>query len=281
MATAGVRRQAGRCVLAAVRHRRFWPVQDPWPHHSQTCGRGVSRLHVVGHGAREAIEVFRRHRRRRWPGAHLEGLRAHARWTCGQQCRCIRRRLDRGDRAADAWKVVPGFRRKGGRPVRSSSGRPAAMASCRSPAPNFPATTASRLPWTDASSMSCPPDCRRSWRSRTAIQRGSCAARGPCRSRRTMFTGGRMGGCSPPAWPMTSRNAAAHRDRSTTCRGWRPARAAPSRQPSMRARFQHEVIVETPAVAVFSNATMVLPMGQQFWLGTFSGDRIAHGALRH
>ena len=44
--------------------------------------------------------------------------------------------------------------------------------------------------------------------------------------------------------------------------------------------FQHEVIVETPAVPAFSNATMVLPVGQQFWLGTFSGDRIAHGALR-
>jgi hypothetical protein len=40
------------------------------------------------------------------------------------------------------------------------------------------------------------------------------------------------------------------------------------------------VIVETPAVAAFSNATMVLPVGREFWLGTFSGDRIARGALR-
>jgi SMP-30/Gluconolactonase/LRE-like region len=44
--------------------------------------------------------------------------------------------------------------------------------------------------------------------------------------------------------------------------------------------FQHAVIVETPAVPGFSNATMVLPVGQQYWLGTFSGDRIAHGELR-
>lgn len=44
--------------------------------------------------------------------------------------------------------------------------------------------------------------------------------------------------------------------------------------------MQHEVIVEAPAVPAFSNATMVLPVGQQFWLGTFSGDRIAHGVLR-
>ena len=44
--------------------------------------------------------------------------------------------------------------------------------------------------------------------------------------------------------------------------------------------FRHEVIVQTPAVSAFSNATMVLPVGQQFWLGTFSGDRIAHGTLK-
>src|SRR5690606_12261971 len=34
--------------------------------------------------------------------------------------------------------------------------------------------------------------------------------------------------------------------------------------------LQHEIIVETPAVPAFSNATMVLPVGQRFWLGTFS-----------
>jgi len=30
----------------------------------------------------------------------------------------------------------------------------------------------------------------------------------------------------------------------------------------------------------FSNATMVLPVGRQAWLGSFSSDRIAVGALR-
>jgi SMP-30/Gluconolactonase/LRE-like region len=40
------------------------------------------------------------------------------------------------------------------------------------------------------------------------------------------------------------------------------------------------VLVETPAIPVFSNATMVLTIGDQFWLGTFSGDRIAYGSLR-
>jgi len=40
------------------------------------------------------------------------------------------------------------------------------------------------------------------------------------------------------------------------------------------------VIVQTPANKAFSNATMVLVQDGQFWLGTFSGDRIAHGSLR-
>jgi hypothetical protein len=44
--------------------------------------------------------------------------------------------------------------------------------------------------------------------------------------------------------------------------------------------MRDDVIVNTPAVPVFSNATMILPMGRDFWLGTFSGDRIARGVLR-
>jgi len=39
------------------------------------------------------------------------------------------------------------------------------------------------------------------------------------------------------------------------------------------------LLVETPANADFSNATMLLPVGKRFWIGTFSGDRVAHGAL--
>jgi hypothetical protein len=40
------------------------------------------------------------------------------------------------------------------------------------------------------------------------------------------------------------------------------------------------VIVQTPALKEFSNATMVLVEDGQFWIGTFSGDRVAHGRLR-
>lgn len=45
------------------------------------------------------------------------------------------------------------------------------------------------------------------------------------------------------------------------------------------ATMSHRVIGETPATPAFSNATMVLPVGDRFWVGTFSGDRIAHGPL--
>ena len=45
------------------------------------------------------------------------------------------------------------------------------------------------------------------------------------------------------------------------------------------ASMQHSVLLETPANPAFSNATMVLVQGRLFWLGSFSGDRIGHGVL--
>lgn len=44
--------------------------------------------------------------------------------------------------------------------------------------------------------------------------------------------------------------------------------------------MQDDVIVQTPAIPAFSNATMVLTTGTEFWIGTFSGDRIGRGVLR-
>jgi hypothetical protein len=40
------------------------------------------------------------------------------------------------------------------------------------------------------------------------------------------------------------------------------------------------VLVETPKISDFSNATMVLTTGDRYWFGTFSGNRVAHGTLR-
>jgi hypothetical protein len=39
------------------------------------------------------------------------------------------------------------------------------------------------------------------------------------------------------------------------------------------------VLVETPAIATFSNATMVLPAAGRYWFGTFRGDRVASAAV--
>jgi len=41
------------------------------------------------------------------------------------------------------------------------------------------------------------------------------------------------------------------------------------------ATMADRVLVETPALDAFSNATMVLPAGGRYWFGTFSGDRVA------
>jgi hypothetical protein len=46
------------------------------------------------------------------------------------------------------------------------------------------------------------------------------------------------------------------------------------------ATMEYDVLAETPANPEFSNATMVLTVDDRFWIGTFSGDRIAHGSLR-
>jgi hypothetical protein len=46
------------------------------------------------------------------------------------------------------------------------------------------------------------------------------------------------------------------------------------------ATMQDTVIATTTANASFSNATMVLPVGREAWIGTFSGDRIARAPLR-
>jgi len=45
------------------------------------------------------------------------------------------------------------------------------------------------------------------------------------------------------------------------------------------ATMEHRVLVETEALEEFSNATMVLPAAGQYWFGSFSGERIARVPL--
>jgi hypothetical protein len=46
------------------------------------------------------------------------------------------------------------------------------------------------------------------------------------------------------------------------------------------ATMRDTVIATTPKTPSFSNATMVLPVGREAWIGSFAGDRIARAPLR-
>jgi len=44
--------------------------------------------------------------------------------------------------------------------------------------------------------------------------------------------------------------------------------------------MQVDVVATGPANPRFSNITMALPVGEELWIGTFAGDRVAYGPLR-
>lgn len=44
--------------------------------------------------------------------------------------------------------------------------------------------------------------------------------------------------------------------------------------------MQHTIVAEGPANPAFSNATMILEKGKEFYVGTFSGDRVGYGTLK-
>jgi hypothetical protein len=45
------------------------------------------------------------------------------------------------------------------------------------------------------------------------------------------------------------------------------------------ATMQETLVADGPTNPAFSNATMVLLVGKRFWIGTFSGDRVGYGVL--
>jgi len=44
--------------------------------------------------------------------------------------------------------------------------------------------------------------------------------------------------------------------------------------------MQVDIVATGPANPRFSNITMALPVGEELWIGTFAGDRVAYGPLR-
>ena len=144
-----------------------------------------------------------------------------------------------------------------------------------------PPTTASRCRPMAARSTSRRRACRRSSRSRTAIPRGSSARRGRCRSRRTTCT-------SAPDGRLVTAGMA---NDVPECGGapgprarHREALAVPAADDRggdrSRDDARHGDCNDGRRAPRFSNATMVLPVGNEAWIGTFSGDRIARAPLR-
>ena len=96
----------------AARRRR--PPQTLNTHglNIRATARRSRELYVVGHGAREAIEVFDVDASGRAADVDLAWLRADARRSRGQQRRVVRRRLARRDRAVHARHDVRRCRRR-------------------------------------------------------------------------------------------------------------------------------------------------------------------------
>jgi hypothetical protein len=44
--------------------------------------------------------------------------------------------------------------------------------------------------------------------------------------------------------------------------------------------MQGKTLASGPANKQFSNITMALPVGDELWIGTFAGDRIAYRSLQ-
>ena len=160
----------------------------------RASGPGRAKLYVVGHGAREAIEVF---------DVDATGARPTLTW---RGCVPMPEGLAANSVAsfADGSLVatvlfMPGHDvRRCHRGPQANGGRVRVVARrrrlhARARARSCPRTTASRSRPTAARSTSRRRACRRSSRSRTAIPRGNCGRRGRCRSRPTTYIMGADG----------------------------------------------------------------------------------------
>ena len=149
---------------------------------------GHSTLYAVGHGAREAIEVF---------DVDATGARPALTW---KGCVPMPEGLAANSVAsfADGSLVATVCRCPVSRPVPCSSRCPTCAGSSRCAAASYRSTTASKSRRMAARSSSCRPALRPSSRSRTRTRRSNCARRGRCRSRRTTYIVAPTGACSRP-----------------------------------------------------------------------------------
>jgi hypothetical protein len=246
----------------------------------RVVGRGVSRLHVVGHGAREAIEVFE------------VAIGADGPELTWKGCVPMPEGLAANSVAAfaDGSIVATVLLMPGKSFLDSVSKRPTGAVFEWTPGSNgFVQVVGTELPGNNGIEVA--PDGREFYVVSSGLQTVVAFSHSnPARQLRStrplpftpdnvhrapdgqLFTAGmandvpECGGAPGPDHDLS---------RLATCPRGTIAVAIDART------LRDVVIVETPSVAVFSNATMVLPVGREFWLGTFSGDRVARGALRH
>jgi hypothetical protein len=240
---------------------------------------GAAKLYVVGHGAREAIEIF---------DVDSRGARPTLTW---RGCVPMPEGLAANSVAsfADGSIVATVLLMPGKTFAESVAKRPTGAVYEWSPGqPGFTLLQGTELPGNNGIEVSA--DGREIFVVSSGFQTVVAFARGnPARQLRTsqplpftpdnvhmgadgrLYTAGmandvpECGGAPGPEHDLGTL--------STCPRGTIGAALDP-------ATLRATVVVETQATPVFSNATMVLPVGGEGWIGTFAGDRIARAPLR-
>lgn len=245
----------------------------------RATGQGAAKLYVVGHGAREAIEIF---------DVDSRGAKPTLTW---RGCVPMPEGLAANSVAsfADGSIVATVLIMPGKSFADSVAKRPTGAVYEWSPGkPGFTLVQGTELPGNNGIEVSA--DGREIYVVSSGFQTVVAFARGnPARQLRSsealpftpdnvhlgpdgrLYTAGmandvpECGGAPGPQHDLA---------RLSTCpRGSIGAAIEP-------ATMRHTIVVETQATPAFSNATMVLPIGREGWIGTFSGDRIARAPLR-
>ena len=246
----------------------------------RATGQGRSRLHVVGHGAREAIEIFDvdatgARPTLTWRGCVLmpEGLAANSVASFANGSLVATVLFMPGTTFADA--VVE--RRNTGAVFEWSPGQT-----------GFTLVQGSELPANNGIEVSA--DGREIYVASSGLQTVVAFAHSnPTRQLRStgplpftpdnvhlgpdgrLYTAGMANDvpeCGGPPGPQHDIERLAACPRGTIAVAIDPA------------TMRDTVVVQTPATPSFSNATMILPVGREAWIGSFSGDRIARAPLR-